>query len=148
MLGGAAVLIALGGYFVLGAAGGDDTAAAWQEYAPEAETGLNVVIFGEKPNETPEDMGDWADYLNDFTGADPTVAVAFESMDKCMTLLVEDTLCGEPSSTLFLNSEGRALFYDGIIVEPQVYDHAGAALRGGEITPMMRAFAADTVSLK
>jgi hypothetical protein len=82
-----------------------------------------------KPNDEDESYADWADGLNDFAiHSGPKVKIFKLTPLRFAQLLLQPTVKGN-FATLFMRDLGHALVYDGMVVEPKIYEIGLAYLK-------------------
>jgi hypothetical protein len=90
---------------------------------------LVVSPTGRKQNDADESYADWADGLNDFAahaGAD--IKILKVTPLRLTQLMLQPKVKGD-FATLFIRDPEHALVYDGMVVEPKVYEIGLAYLK-------------------
>lgn len=104
--------------------------------APARAEGARVIVVAPPENAasmSDEAYADWAAYLNDFAAEHPELRferIVREALDEA---LADPPQLSEEYAAIFVRSDGRAAFYDGMILEPFVYDE-GADFVAGRVS--------------
>ena len=95
-----------------------------------------VLIINAKVDNKSEQYADWAHYLNQFSSNVGTDYVFHKlSIDKLNKLIVNADQYSKNYSIIFMKEGKPSFFYNGAIVEPQVYKFIQLTYLGKEIKP-------------
>ena len=114
------------------------------------EQDKTIVLFAyEDEIENSEAYADWAAYLNDFNEGESkhfdAVRVTYSDFEKNMTPFLKAT---EKNFTLFLKKDMPVYYYEGLILEPQVYAAVKQVYQKLDLNDEHRAFLPKEVKLE
>lgn len=112
---------------------GDDGAGV----ANAAEIGRVLVVAPPTTDASLSDeaYADWAAYLNDFAAEHPEITFQRIEPEQLRKELANAPALSGKYATIFIRSDGMAAFYDGMILEPFVYEEGADFLAGRVSAP-------------
>lgn len=103
--------------------------------------GDGILLFSFRKNiQDSEAYADWAEYLNNFNSTSNSDIVIFEASKGFITSLNITS----PEFSIFLKKGQQRYFYDGLIVEPQVYTAVYRKYSGEDLSNIDRSFLPQT----
>ncbi len=118
-----------------------DVEKAWQKGQP-------VMIVITPDEQTPQETyGDWSYYLNEFEADDQADFISIFPISPKNAEAIPDGYNGE-YSVLAFQKEGPAYFYEGPIVEPQVYEYLRVTFAREEVPAHIEPFAPEPVKIR
>ncbi|VAW63242.1 hypothetical protein MNBD_GAMMA10-1658 [hydrothermal vent metagenome] len=121
------------------------------QYAKELNAGKAVVfIINSIESTQDEQYADWSHYLNQFS-TDNTRTYTFHkiSKDKLSQVIHNSDKFNTPYSMIFMKNDRPSYFYEGPVIEPQVYRFIALTYKGEPIKPeYLTQFSPDEVSVK
>ena len=105
-----------------------------------------VLIINSKENQESEQYADWSYYLNDFANAVGDEYVFYKLDTTSLANLTERAgSYAKAYSMIFMKQGKNTYFYDGPIVEPQVYEYVQLSYSGQTVPKHLHQFAPETV---
>jgi len=101
--------------------------------APTTVEGGRVIIVAPPATAlsmSDEAYADWAAYLNEFAAEHPELRFERIERGELEEALPDPPQLSEEYAAIFVRTDGTAAFYDGIILEPFVYDEGADFLAG------------------